>query len=90
MTDHEATTNRTCVVFGAASGIGYGIATRFLKDGAHVVVADTQEATFSFERDRWRSIRCDVSREDDVAAAIEAADEFRGYKRPREFRGYNG
>jgi 3-oxoacyl-[acyl-carrier protein] reductase len=75
MTDGAAA-GRNCVVFGAASGIGYGIATRFLKDGAHVVVADIQEATFPFEADRWRWIRCDVSREDDVVAAVSAADEF--------------
>jgi NAD(P)-dependent dehydrogenase (short-subunit alcohol dehydrogenase family) len=31
---------KTCVVFGAASGIGEGIAARFLRDGARVVAAD--------------------------------------------------
>ncbi len=32
--------NKVCVITGAASGIGHGIATRFIADGAKVVIAD--------------------------------------------------
>ena len=32
--------NKTCIVTGAASGIGLGIATRFVADGARVAIAD--------------------------------------------------
>ena len=31
--------NKVCVITGAASGIGHGIATRFIADGAKVVIA---------------------------------------------------
>ncbi|WP_238372332.1 3-hydroxybutyrate dehydrogenase [Heliomarina baculiformis] len=32
--------NKVCIITGAASGIGYGIAKRFVADGAKVVIAD--------------------------------------------------
>lgn len=32
--------DKVCIITGAASGIGYGIATRFVADGAKVVIAD--------------------------------------------------
>jgi len=32
--------DKVCIITGAASGIGYGIATRFIADGAMVVIAD--------------------------------------------------
>lgn len=69
---------RTGVVFGAASGIGRGIALRFLAGGWFVVAADIQEASLAEDRRAWRWIRCDVACEEEVAAAIAAADEFGG------------
>jgi 3-oxoacyl-[acyl-carrier protein] reductase len=69
---------RTAVVFGAASGIGQGIALRFLADGWVVVAPDIQEANLAEDRQAWRWIRCDIASEEDVAAAIAAADEFGG------------
>ena len=32
--------DKVCIITGAASGIGYGIATRFVADGAKIVIAD--------------------------------------------------
>jgi NAD(P)-dependent dehydrogenase (short-subunit alcohol dehydrogenase family) len=71
-------TPRTCVVFGGASGIGKGVALRFLADGHRVVSADLQDADLGPSDNRWRSMRCDVSREDEVAAAMAASEEFGG------------
>jgi NAD(P)-dependent dehydrogenase (short-subunit alcohol dehydrogenase family) len=68
---------KTAVITGAASGIGEGTARRFIEEGAQVVIADLQEdkglalakelgesACFSF---------CDVTVEDQVAAAVDKA-----------------
>jgi NAD(P)-dependent dehydrogenase (short-subunit alcohol dehydrogenase family) len=72
---------RVALVTGAASGIGEGTARRFVAEGARVVVADLQE-----ERGREvakslggdaRFIRTDVTRESDIAAAVDlAVEEF--------------
>lgn len=43
-TNDQDLTGRICIVTGAASGIGKGIATRLTADGAIVVVADLDEA----------------------------------------------
>ena len=43
-TNDQDLTGRICIVTGAASGIGRGIATRLTADGAIVVVADLDEA----------------------------------------------
>jgi len=41
MNDHS---NKGVVVTGAGNGIGRGIAERFIKEGAHVVLLDINEA----------------------------------------------
>jgi NAD(P)-dependent dehydrogenase (short-subunit alcohol dehydrogenase family) len=67
---------RTCVVTGAASGIGKALAERFAADGARgVVCADLDEANARAvaERVRGLAVRCDVSREADLQALVDAA-----------------
>jgi 3-oxoacyl-[acyl-carrier protein] reductase len=71
-------TTRTCVVFGAGSGIGRGIAERFLAEGAAVVSADLQQLAPEPEHPRWRSVMCDVGDEAEVAAAIGVAEDTGG------------
>jgi len=60
--------SRVVVVTGGASGIGAGLARRFLNEGAKaVVVADVlQEGA----PPGTTAIHCDVSREDDVASLV--------------------
>jgi NAD(P)-dependent dehydrogenase (short-subunit alcohol dehydrogenase family) len=68
---------KVAVVTGAASGIGAGMARRFVAEGASVVLADVQE-----ERGRQvaaglgpatRFVRADVTEESDVAAVVDLA-----------------
>ena len=40
----ERFTGKTVIVTGAASGIGRGVAERFSKEGANVVLCDIEEA----------------------------------------------
>jgi NAD(P)-dependent dehydrogenase (short-subunit alcohol dehydrogenase family) len=68
---------RVAVVTGAASGIGEATARRFVEEGARVVVADIQvdrgQAAADPLGEAARFVRCDVTQEDDVAAAIRLA-----------------
>jgi NAD(P)-dependent dehydrogenase (short-subunit alcohol dehydrogenase family) len=68
---------RVAVVTGAASGIGEATVRRFVEEGARVVVADLQvdrgQAVAASLGDAARFIRCDVTQETDVVAAIELA-----------------
>lgn len=68
---------KVAVITGGASGIGAGTTQRFVEEGARVVIADLQEdagqALAADLGDAVRSIRCDVTDEADVAAAVDRA-----------------
>lgn len=71
---------RTCIVTGAATGIGEAIASLMAEEGGRVVVADVDEAggegTAAAIRDAGGEaifVRTDVSREEDVRAMRDAA-----------------
>ncbi len=68
---------KVALVTGAASGIGEGTARRFVEEGARVVIADlqadkAQEVAKSLG-DAARFVRCDVTNEADIAAAVDDA-----------------
>ncbi|MDB6034680.1 MAG: hypothetical protein JWM16_5018, partial [Verrucomicrobiales bacterium] len=72
--------NKVAFVTGAANGIGRAAALAFADEGASVVVADVSEAENSetarmIEKLGGRSVavRCDVSRADEVKAALDQA-----------------
>ncbi|GAA4286929.1 bifunctional aldolase/short-chain dehydrogenase [Georgenia daeguensis] len=70
---------RIALVTGAASGIGRATAERLAAEGACVVVADLDQAKAQEVVDALGgpdvavAVRADVTREDDVAAAVDAA-----------------
>lgn len=68
---------KTAVITGAASGIGAGTARLFVEHGAQVVVADLQEEAgrqlVAELGEASRFVRCDVTAEADVAAAVDQA-----------------
>jgi NAD(P)-dependent dehydrogenase (short-subunit alcohol dehydrogenase family) len=68
---------KVAVITGAASGIGAGTARMFVREGAQVIVADVQDdagqALVAELGDAARFAHCDVTREDDIAAAVDLA-----------------
>jgi NAD(P)-dependent dehydrogenase (short-subunit alcohol dehydrogenase family) len=68
---------KTAVITGGASGIGEATARRFVAEGARVIVADIQvdagQAVADSLGDAARFIACDVTDEDQVAAAVDLA-----------------
>jgi NAD(P)-dependent dehydrogenase (short-subunit alcohol dehydrogenase family) len=68
---------KVAIITGAASGIGRGTVDLFVREGARVIAADIQDdrgARIEEEhKGNARYVRCDVSREEDIAAAVAAA-----------------
>lgn len=77
---------KVAIVTGAASGFGKGIAERFVREGANVLIADLSteageavaEALNKVRPDAARFVRTDVSRDADTAVAIATAVEAFG------------
>ena len=68
---------KVAVITGAASGIGAASAERFVAEGTRVVVADMQDALGEAVADRLGDsavyVHCDVTEENQVAAAVDLA-----------------
>lgn len=71
---------RVAVITGGASGIGLASARRLADEGAHVVIADLDEAAGSDAADQVGGLflRCDVTEAEDVAALFRRAKETYG------------
>jgi xanthoxin dehydrogenase len=71
--------NKTALITGGASGIGAAATQRFIEEGCQVMICDIQaEAGKAFASslgDRAAFMVCDVTKEDDVGAAMDAAVE---------------
>lgn len=74
--------DKVSIVTGAAQGLGKALATRFLKEGGLVVIADMQEHALGetatelsreYSGSRVRRIRSDVTNEEDIQAAVALA-----------------
>ena len=73
--------NRTALVIGAARGIGAGIVERFIEEGAHVVIADTEAAIGQATAKRLgaRFIETNIALKADAERAVaETVDHFGG------------
>lgn len=68
---------KVAVITGAASGIGRGTVDLFVREGARVIAADIQDDKGARIEEEYKGravyVRCDVSQETDIAAAIAAA-----------------
>jgi 3-oxoacyl-[acyl-carrier protein] reductase len=69
---------KNALVTGAARGIGAATAERLASEGARVVVADFDEAAAQETASRIGggavAVRCDVTKRDEIEAAVEAAN----------------
>jgi 3-oxoacyl-[acyl-carrier protein] reductase len=72
--------NKVALVFGAARGIGAGIAERFAEEGAHVVIADREvdvgQATAN--RIKGQFVKADMAVPADIEAAVAATSKMHG------------
>lgn len=77
MTTPRRLEDKVAVVTGAASGIGAGIARRLVAEGARCVLADVQDEPGQRLADELGDaaayLHCDVTREEHVAALMDAA-----------------
>lgn len=68
---------RVALITGGASGMGLATVGLFIAEGAKVVVADVDEAAGreleAAHGDALRFVRCDVTVEDEIAAAVDSA-----------------
>jgi 3-oxoacyl-[acyl-carrier protein] reductase len=70
---------KVALVFGAARGIGAGIALRFVEEGARVVIADWEETAGRAMAERLGGtttacfVKADISKEEDAASAVAKA-----------------
>ena len=66
---------KVAVITGAVSGIGLGTVELFVAEGARVVAADIQDEKGRMLEQRFsgsvRYLRCDVTQEADIAAAVD-------------------
>lgn len=69
--------DRVAIVTGAASGIGFGIASRFARHGAKIVIVDVNDAAAQSAANKIReqggdvfAIGCDVTNSEDVNGMI--------------------
>jgi 3-oxoacyl-[acyl-carrier protein] reductase len=73
---------KTALITGAGSGFGEGIARKFVEEGAHVIVADINDDAGAKVSESLgaaaRFVHADVSRDDDMAAAVAAAIDHSG------------
>ncbi|MDP3382326.1 MAG: SDR family NAD(P)-dependent oxidoreductase, partial [Phenylobacterium sp.] len=69
---------KVAVITGGCSGIGLGTVELFVAEGAKVVAADIQDEKGAMLEARFgeqvRYAHCDVTSEDDIAAALKLAD----------------
>ncbi len=68
---------KVAVITGAASGIGRGTVDLFVQEGARVIAADIQDDKGArieeTHKGKAKYVRCDVMKEGDIAAAVQAA-----------------
>ena len=76
---------KSVVVTGAGQGIGRAIALRLAKDGAHIAIVDVNDGKMGQVAEEVRKIgrkattfKADVTRRDDVYAAVEHAEKALG------------
>ena len=66
--------DKVILVTGAARGIGRAVSERLLAGGAKIIWADIDVSGISIDsKGSSAVVKCDVSRPDDVAAAVESA-----------------
>jgi len=77
--------DRVAIITGAGKGIGQGIAKVFVQEGAKVVIVDWDEEAGKRTAEELRQaggdaffVKCDVSKEDQVKAMVQAALEKYG------------